>query len=240
MRQKILAVDDEKDILRLLEHNLGKAGYDVVSAGDGPEAIDMAKSEMPDLIILDVMLPNIEGTEVLKALKKDKVTDKIKVIMLTAKGEELDRVVGLELGADDYIVKPFSPKELLLRVNVLLKKKAGETGTDIIKAGILAIDPGRFLATLDGKPIELTYTEFRILSELASSGGRLLGREYLMKKACSGESHTTLRTIDAHVRRLRIKLGAHCGCIETIRGLGYRFRDEDLRVAERETKKDPA
>jgi DNA-binding response OmpR family regulator len=226
MRKKILAVDDEKDILRLLEHNLGKAGYDVISAGDGPEAIDIAKSEMPDLIILDVMLPNIEGTEVLKALKKDRITDKIPVMMLTAKGEELDRVVGLELGADDYIVKPFSPKELLLRVNVLLRKKGDEAG--VIKAGSLAIDPGRFLATLNGRPLELTSTEFKLLSELASSGGRLLGREYLMKKACSGESHTTLRTIDAHVRRLRMKLGAHCGCIETVRGLGYRFNVDGL------------
>ncbi len=229
MRRKILAVDDEKDILRLLEHNLGKAGYDVVSAEDGPEAIDLAKRELPDLIILDAMLPNVEGTEVLKTLKKDRVTDRIPVMMLTAKGEELDRVVGLELGADDYIVKPFSPKELLLRVNVLLGKKGRGAGTDVIKAGVLAIDPAKFRATLNGKPLELTSTEFRLLSELASSGGRLLGREYLMKKACSGESHTTLRTIDAHVRRLRMKLGAHCGCIETVRGLGYRFSIDGLK-----------
>lgn len=229
MRQKILAVDDEKDILRLLEHNLGKAGYDVISAEDGPEAIDMAKRVLPDLIILDVMLPNIEGTEVLKALRKDRITDKIPVMMLTAKGEELDRVVGLELGADDYIVKPFSPKELLLRVNVLLRKKGSEAGAKVIKAGILAVDPERFLATLNGKPLELTSTEFKLLSELVNSGGRLLGREYLVKKACSGESHTTLRTIDAHIRRLRMKLGAHYGCIETVRGLGYRFMEEDIK-----------
>jgi len=229
MRQKILAVDDEKDILRLLEHNLGKAGFDVISAEDGPEAIDTAQRELPDLIILDVMLPNIEGTEVLKALKKSQITGKIPVIMLTAKGEELDRVVGLELGADDYIVKPFSPKELLLRVKVLLRKKVHEAGANVMKAGALAVDPERFLATLNGKPLELTSTEFRLLSELVGSGGRLLGREYLMKKACSGESHMTLRTIDAHIRRLRMKLGAHCGCIETVRGLGYRFSDEDLK-----------
>ncbi len=228
MKQKILIVDDEKDILRLLEHNLGKAGHDVVSAEDGPEAVDMAKRELPGLIILDWMLPNMEGTEVLKALKRDPITEKIPVVMLTARGEELDRVVGLELGADDYIVKPFSPRELLLRINVLLGRKGREAGESLTKAGILAMDFDRFAATLDGKPLKLTSTEFRLLSELANSGGRLLGREYLIKKACGGESHATLRTIDAHVRRLRMKLGARRGCIETVRGIGFRFRVEEL------------
>lgn len=230
MRKKILAVDDEKDILRLLEHNLGKAGFDVICAGDGPEAMEMAKRELPDLIILDVMLPNIEGTEVLKALKKDLITDKIPVMMLTAKGEELDRVVGLELGADDYIVKPFSPKELLLRVNVLLKKKRHEIGTDVIKVGLLTIDTDRFLVTVNGKPLKLTAAEFKLINELVNANGRLLSREYLVKRISSVETHATLRTIDTHIRRLRMKLGAYSDRIETVRGLGYRFKEDELSV----------
>ncbi len=229
MTKKILAVDDEKDILKLLEYNLGKAGFDVICAEDGPEAIDIAKREQPDLIILDVMLPNTEGTEVLKALKKDFITDKIPVIMLTAKGEELDRVVGLELGADDYIVKPFSPKELLLRVNVLLRKKSSEKESSVVKVGPVIIDPARFTVTVHGKPLKLTATEFKLISELANSNGRLLGREYLVKKVCGPYDHTTLRTIDAHIRRLRMKFGGYSKCIETIRGLGYRFREEELK-----------
>ena len=230
MRQKILAVDDEKDILRLLEHNLGKAGFDVVLAHDGPEAIDIARSELPDLIILDIMLPNMEGTDVLKALKKDSATEKIPVIMLTAKGEEIDRVIGLELGADDYIIKPFSTKELLLRVNVLLKKKDRECETKIIKAGLLTIDPERFQVIIDRTSLKLTAAEFKLIVELVSSNGRLLNREHLVKRISSVDNHATFRTIDTHIRRLRVKLGSYSGCIETIRGIGYRFKEDCPQV----------
>lgn len=229
MSHKILVVDDEQDILKLLEYNLGKAGFDVVSADDGPDAIEAAEKEMPDLVVLDIMLPNMDGTEVLKVLKRDPLTCKIPVIMLTAKGEEIDRVIGLELGADDYMIKPFSVKELLLRVNVLLRKRYQKTEKMVIRTGLLKIDPERFLATLDRQPLKLTAAEFRLIMELAGSKGRLLGREYLLKKIGTTENHATNRTVDTHIRRLRVKLGVHSGCIETIRGLGYRFREEEVR-----------
>ncbi|MBI5588711.1 MAG: response regulator transcription factor [Deltaproteobacteria bacterium] len=229
MRQKILVVDDEEDILKLLEYNLGRAGFEVIRADDGPDAIEIAKRELPDLIILDIMLPNMDGTEALKVLKKDRATDNIPVIMLTAKGEEIDRVIGLELGADDYIIKPFSTKELMLRVNVLLKKKLLEGETKIIKAGPLTIDPERFKVTVDGSCLKLTAAEFKLIVELASSKGRLLGREHLVKRISSVDNHATFRTVDTHIRRLRVKLGPYSGCIETIRGLGYRFSEDGLQ-----------
>lgn len=226
MREKILVVDDEKDILRLLEHNLGREGFEVSTAEDGQDALTMARRELPDLIILDIMLPNMEGTEVLKALKKDDITEKIPVIMLTARGEELDRVLGLELGADDYIVKPFSPKELLLRVNVLLKKKGRGNEPGVIKTGLLTVDTDRFTATVSGKKVDFTAAEFRLLVELLQSNGRLLGREYLIKRVSSDEL-AGLRTIDTHIGKLRSKL-ASCGeRIETVRGLGYRFKEDE-------------
>ncbi len=224
MVQKILAVDDELDILRLLEHNLVKAGFQVLSAPDGPEAIEMARKVHPDLIILDIMLPNMEGTEVLKALKKDNATEGIPVIMLTGRGEELDRVVGFELGADDYIIKPFSTKELLLRVQVLLRKKRHEDGPPVIKSGDITIDTGRFEAAVNGNGVDLTATEFRLLVELAASKGRLLSREYLVKRVCGPDTHDGSRTIDTHIRRLRVKLGRQSSRIETVRGLGYRLK----------------
>lgn len=229
MSHKILVVDDEQDILKLLKHNLGKAGFDVISAGDGPQAIEAAGKELPDLVVLDIMLPNMDGTEVLKVLKRDPLTGKIPVIMLTARGEEIDRIIGLELGADDYMIKPFSVKELLLRVNVLLRKRDQKAEGKVISAGLLTIDPERFLAALDGERLKLTAAEFRLITELAGSKGRLLGREYLLKRIGTTENHATNRTVDTHIRRLRIKLGVHSGCIETIRGLGYRFREEEFR-----------
>ncbi|MEK7773348.1 MAG: response regulator transcription factor [Deltaproteobacteria bacterium] len=225
MVQRILAVDDEKDILRLLEHNLGKAGFEVLCAPDGPDALEIARKELPDLIILDIMLPDMEGTEVLKALKKDNATNGIPVMMLTARGEELDRVVGFELGADDYIIKPFSTKELLLRVNVLLKKKRHEKQTCVMKSGDISIDTDRFEVIVGGDQVNLTATEFKLLVELISSKGRLLGRGYLVKRVCRSDTHDGLRTIDTHIRRLRVKLGRNSGRIETVRGLGYRFKD---------------
>ena len=235
MSHKILIVDDEDDILSILRYNLEKSGLVVLSASDGPEAIEAAGRELPDLVVLDIMLPNMDGTEVLKALKRDPLTCNIPVIMLTAKGDEIDRVIGLELGADDYVLKPFSIKELLLRINVLLRKKDRKGDGGVISAGLLTIDPERFVATLDGKRLKLTAAEFRLIAELAGSKGRLLGREYLVKKIGTLDNHATNRTVDTHVRRLRVKLGRHSGCIETIRGLGYRFREEDVMEKEKST-----
>lgn len=232
MKQKILAIDDEQDILRLLEYNLGAEGYHVIPVSDGPEAIEAARIERPQLIILDIMLPNMSGTEVLKALKKDPETEKIPVIMLTAKGEEIDRVLGFELGADDYVVKPFSPKELMLRVAVIIGQ--ARTGCDddgeVIRRGPLEVDLGSFRVEVNGERADLTATELKLLTALIEAKGRTLGRETLMRMISPNEEHTTMRTVDTHVRRVRQKLGDACeGCIETVRGFGYRFSDDALR-----------
>ncbi len=227
MKKKILTVDDEKDILNVLEYNLGNAGFKVVTADDGAKALEIAKKEAPDLIILDIMLPGMEGTEVLKMIKKDEFTEKIPVIMLTARGEEIDRVLGFELGADDYIVKPFSPKELLLRVNALLKRRPQEKdAANKIRFGGLLIDIDRFAAYVDGDNLRLTATEFRLLVELARSKGRVLNRERLARMVCSADDHLNFRNIDTHIRMLRAKLAGWSRCIETVRGLGYTFNKD--------------
>ncbi|MEK7841084.1 MAG: response regulator [Deltaproteobacteria bacterium] len=225
MKEKILVVDDETDILTLLEYNLEKAGFKVISADDGPDAIDITKRERPDLIILDIMLPSMEGTEVCKILKSGDATRHIPIIMLTAKGEEVDRIVGFELGADDYITKPFSPRELILRVKAVLKR-GQEQEAKIINAGPITIDVERSLATADGKVLKLTAIEFKLLLELAKSDGRVLSRDTLLDRAWGTEVYITDRTVDTHIRRLREKLGKSSKYIETARGFGYRFREE--------------
>lgn len=222
MRQTILAVDDETDILKLLRYNLSNAGYGFLEAEDGPEALELARKSSPDLILLDVMLPNMDGNEVLKQLKAAPDTKGIPVIMLTAKGEEIDRVLGLELGADDYIVKPFSPRELLLRVRAVMRK-GQDAAPKVVGAGPLAMDTERFAAFADGKRLDLTAAEFRLLLALVDSKGRILGRQALIRRIGTDEAAAGSRTIDTHVRNLRMKLGAYAGLIETVRGLGYRF-----------------
>jgi len=224
MKKKILAVDDEADILMLLRHNLTIAGFEFIEAADGPTAIEKTKAAAPDLILLDVMLPDMDGNEVLKRLKADPHTRRIPVLMLTAKGEEIDRVLGFEFGADDYIVKPFSPRELVLRIRAVLRK-GRENAPAAIKAGPLSIDPERFSASVDGIDIGLTAAEFRILAALAGSRGRTLSRNVLISRI-GGEAESGSRTVDTHVRRLRMKLGRYGDLIETVRGYGYRFREE--------------
>jgi len=225
MKKKILAVDDEADILALLRYNLTNAGFEFIGAVDGPEAIEKAKAAAPDLILLDVMLPDMDGHVVLRRLKADPDTRRIPVLMLTAKGEEIDRVLGFEFGADDYTVKPFSPRELVLRIRAVLRKGA-DAAQALISVGPLSIDTERFSASVDGKDIGLTAAEFRILVALANSRGRALGRSVLLSRM-GGEAESGSRTIDTHVRRLRMKLGRYGGLIETVRGYGYRFREED-------------
>lgn len=225
MKEKILIVDDEADILTLLEYNLEKAGFRIISANDGPDAIEITKKENPGLIILDIMLPSMEGTEVCKILKGGDATRHIPIIMLTAKGEEVDRIVGFELGADDYITKPFSPRELILRVKAVLKR-GQEQEAKIINAGPITIDVERSLATADGKVLKLTAIEFKLLLELAKSDGRVLSRDTLLDRAWGTEVYITDRTVDTHIRRLREKLGKSSKYIETVRGFGYRFREE--------------
>ncbi|OGW12974.1 MAG: DNA-binding response regulator [Nitrospinae bacterium RIFCSPLOWO2_12_39_16] len=227
MNSKILIVDDEEDILTLLEYNLEKAGFKVISADDGPEAIELAKKEKPALIILDIMLPSMEGTEVCKAIKRDDATSHIPIIMLTAKGEEVDRIVGLELGADDYITKPFSPRELVLRVKAVLKRgHGGEENEGTITAGNIRIDLERSVVISNGKPLKLTATEFKLLVELVKAKGKVLSRDALLDNVRGTDYYVTDRTIDTHIRRLREKLGKSAKHIETVRGFGYKFMED--------------
>ena len=227
MPEKILIVDDEEDILTLLEYNLEKAGFKVISAKDGPEAIEMTKKERPSLIILDIMLPSMEGTEVCKVIKRDNTTSHIPIIMLTAKGEEVDRIVGLELGADDYITKPFSPRELVLRVKAVLKRgHGGEENEGTITAGNIRIDLERSVVISNGKPLKLTATEFKLLVELVKAKGKVLSRDALLDNVRGTDYYVTDRTIDTHIRRLREKLGKSAKHIETVRGFGYKFLED--------------
>ncbi len=222
----ILIVDDEDDILRLLSYNLKKAGLRVIEARDGPEAIELAQKKTPELILLDVMLPNMNGTDVLKSLKRESLTSGIPVIMLTAKGEEVDRILGLELGAEDYITKPFSPREVILRVKAVLKRMGeGPQGEGELVYKGLSVDSIRHIVRLKNKAIELTTTEFRLLSALLKARGRVLTRDRLLDMAWGEDCYVTQRTVDTHIRRLRAKLQSYGKFIETVRGVGYRFTD---------------
>jgi DNA-binding response OmpR family regulator len=228
MSNKILVVDDEPDALELIEFNLKGAGFEVATAMDGDAAIKKARGLLPALIILDLMLPEIDGMEVCKILRRDPATVKIPILMLTAKAAEIDRVLGLELGADDYVTKPFSPRELVLRVKGLLRRK-GEVQDEVgerILAGDLLIDLPRHEALVSGRKLELTATEFKLLTLLAQRRGRVQSRDQLLRDVWEYDSLIDTRTVDTHVRRVREKLGKAANCIETVRGVGYRFADE--------------
>ncbi|MBI1839839.1 MAG: response regulator transcription factor [Verrucomicrobia bacterium] len=225
-KSKILVVDDEQDVTELLEFNLRSAGYDVISAEDGPAALKKAREGQPDLIILDVMLPDMEGTDVCKELRRDASTARIPIIMLTAKAGEIDRVLGLELGADDYVTKPFSPRELVLRVRGLLRRgQATEEQQEVINVGDLTVDIPRHLVTVKGKKVDLTATEFKLITTLVQRKGRVQSREQLLQDVWEYDSLIDTRTVDTHMRRLREKLGAAARYLDTVRGVGYRFID---------------
>jgi two-component system phosphate regulon response regulator PhoB len=224
MKPKILVVDDEPDALEVLGFKLKEAGYTPVFAADGLKAIAAVRIERPDLIVLDLMLPEIDGLEVCKILRRDPATASIPVIMLTAKAAEMDRVLGLELGADDYVTKPYSPRELVLRIRKLLKRaKAAEDSGDHVRAGVLEIDVPRHTALVEGRPVTLTATEFNLLTLLAQRRGRVQTRERLLQDVWGYETAIDTRTVDTHMRRLREKIGAAADYLETIRGVGYRF-----------------
>jgi DNA-binding response OmpR family regulator len=224
---KILAVDDEDDILQLLEFNLRQAGFEVVTAADGEGALEVAERELPDLIVLDLMLPGIDGNEVCRELHRRAETRHIPVVMLTAKGEEIDRVVGFELGADDYVTKPFSPRELVLRVKAILRRTMEPSDqSEILDAGRLRIDRSRYQVTVDREPVELTSTEFKLLMTLVERRGRVQTRDELLETVWGYAYPGITRTVDTHVRRLRSKLGPVADWIETVRGIGYRFHEE--------------
>ncbi len=220
-------MEDEQDIVDLVAYHLKQSGFPVISALDGPSGLERAKKERPGLIILDLMLPGMDGKDVCRALKSNLLTQSIPILMLTAKGEEVDRLIGFELGADDYVTKPFSPRELVLRVKAILRRKeVGEEGEKIIQIGDLLIDIGRHHVSVKKSSIPLTSTEFKLLVELASNRGRVQTRERLLDKVWGYTYEGYARTVDTHIRRLREKLGPLGNLIETLRGVGYRFREE--------------
>src|SRR5262245_7688908 len=227
MKARILVVDDEPDVVQLIEYNLKASGYDVISAADGEDGLKKARSGAPDLIILDLMLPRIEGLDVCKMLRREPSTSAIPIVMLTAKASETDRVLGLELGADDYVTKPFSTRELTLRVKRLLRSPtAEEDHAERIEIGELMIDVARYETTVNGVPIDLTATEFRLLTALVKRRGRVQSREQLLQDVWEYDAKIDTRTVDTHMRRLREKLGPAAKHLDTVRGVGYRFLGE--------------
>ena len=227
MKPKILLVDDEPDALDLIQYNLKAAGYDVVTADDGEEALKKARTTQPALVILDVMLPEVDGLEVCKALRREPATATVPIIMLTAKAAEIDRVLGLELGADDYVTKPFSPRELVLRVKSLLRRRTpAEPETEKLEFPDLQIDIPQHAVLVGGKPVELTATEFKLLTVLAERRGRVQSRETLLRDVWEYDSLIDTRTVDTHMRRLRDKMGDAARYLDTVRGVGYRFVDK--------------
>jgi len=224
VRSKILVVDDEPEAVELVEFNLKQAGYEVAAAADGAEALKKAHSLLPNLIILDLMLPEVDGLEVCKMLRRDPSTSSVPIIMLTAKAAEIDRILGLELGADDYMTKPFSPRELILRVkNILQRGRSSDEESTTLKFGELVIDSPRHLVSWKGRNIDLTATEFKLLAVLAQRRGRVQSREQLLRDVWEYNSLVDTRTVDTHMRRLREKLGPASRYLDTVRGVGYRF-----------------
>lgn len=225
-KQRVLVVDDEPDTVELIEFNLKNAGYEIITAEDGAEALRKARSTEPDLIILDLMLPELDGLQVCKLLRNEPTTAKIPVLMLTAKAAEVDRILGLELGARDYVTKPFSPRELILRVrNLLAPEELEQEKPQTFTFGDLYIDVPRHLVTVQRRPIELTATEFRLLTLLAERRGRVQSREQLLQDVWHYDNIIDTRTVDTHMRRLREKLGKAARFLDTVRGVGYRFTD---------------
>jgi two-component system phosphate regulon response regulator PhoB len=222
---RILVVDDEPDIVALVVYHLAKAGYKVSSASTGTDALALAKRDRPSLIVLDLMLPGMSGFDVLAKLRDDESTSGIAVLMLTARKEEPDRIRGLELGADDYLTKPFSPQELVLRVGAILRRLAGSgEQADIIQAGPIRIDRSAHSVTVNAHEVELTPTEFKLLLTLAERKGRVQARAHLLETVWDAAPDIQTRTVDMHIQRLRTKLHPAGDLIETVRGFGYRLK----------------
>ena len=223
---RVLVVEDESDLREVLDYNLTKEGHRVQLVATGAEGLKAAREQQPELILLDLMLPDTTGTSVCKTLKKDPVTREIRVIMVTAKGEEIDRVVGFELGADDYVVKPFSVRELVLRIQAILRRTATDFEPQpIIEFGSLKVDREAHRVWVEQKEVDLTALEFRLLVTLHDRKNRVQTRDALLQDVWGIEADITTRTVDTHVKRLREKLGAAGEYIETVRGVGYRFAD---------------
>ncbi len=221
----MLVVDDEQDLLRILEYNLQRNGYQTRGALTGEEALRLARQfPLPDLVILDLMLPDIPGEEVCRRLRADPQLKDVPILMLTAKGEEVARVVGFEVGADDYVVKPFSVRELMLRIQAILRRSGGESATGgLVRFGVLEIDRDAYEVRVSQQPVALSSLEFRLLVRLMNTAGRVQSRDSLLDAVWSVYAEVMPRTVDVHVKRLREKLGEAGSYIETVRGVGYRF-----------------
>ena len=228
---RVLVVDDEPDIVALVAYHLAKAGYRVSTAATGNEAVEVARRDRPALLVLDLMLPGMSGYDVLQQLRAEEGTRNVGVLLLTARREEPDRIRGLSLGADDYLTKPFSPQELVLRVGAILRRLSagGGAGDDVIEIGGIRIDRSAHQVTVGGDPVDLTPTEYRLLLILAERRGRVQGRRHLLETVWEAAPDIQTRTVDMHVQRLRAKLGPAGDVIETARGFGYRIRSEPGR-----------
>ena len=223
--KKILVIEDETDIRELLAYNLDREGFKVVAAANGEEAFEALRGEALQLVVLDLMLPDVSGLEICRYIRRDSALRTLPVIMLTAKGEEVDRIVGFELGADDYVTKPFNIREVILRVKaVLARSKTAPASGKAIRRGPLTIDPEQYEVTVDGRPLSLTATEFRLLRHLAAHPGHAQNRDELLDIIWGEEKFVTPRTVDTHIRRLREKLGPAGEMLQTLRGVGYRFK----------------
>ena len=226
MQPTILVVDDERDLVELIKFNLERHRYQVLAAHDGEAALEIARRSDPDLVILDLLLPRKSGREVAAALKSEPATRSIPIIMLTALSGEGDIVTGLQIGADDYVTKPFSVEVLLARVAAVLRRQpVGADERSVVRAGPIRIDRGRHTIEVDGLAVSVTLTEFRLLEALVGARSRVLSRDQLMTKAMGPDVAVTDRTIDVHITSLRRKLGPHRELVETVRGVGYRFAD---------------
>jgi two-component system phosphate regulon response regulator PhoB len=222
----ILIIEDERDLLDLIAFNLEREGYRVLTALDGKDGLEKARTRHPDLIILDLMLPEIMGTDICRILKNNEKTSSLPIIMLTAKGEEIDRVVGFEVGADDYVVKPFSNRELMLRIRAVLRRSEPDIQEEkILRIGPVTIDTGRHIVTSAGEDVVLTTTEYKLLLNLAERLGRVQNRDLLLKNVWGYNYIGDTRTVDTHITRLRTKLGSAGDMIKTVRGFGYKMED---------------
>src|SRR5437868_6937668 len=224
--KKILIIEDETDVADLLTLNLRKAGFRTSTAADGASGLHKARDDRPDFIVLDLMLPKMSGLEVCKILKSDTATSHIPILMLTAKAEEIDRIVGLEFGADDYVTKPFSPREVVLRIRAIMRRGEAKPDDERLTAGPITVDPARYEVSVGGKRVNLTSLEFKLLRTLMQRRGRVQSRDRLLNDVWGYETVIDTRTVDTHVRRLRKKLGKAADVIESVRGFGYRLKEK--------------
>ena len=228
-KAKVLIIEDDRPLAQVIEYNLKQAGYQVLLASDGQDGLTQAQMKSPDIVVLDLMLPVIDGQDVCRRLRSDPATRDMLILMLTAKAEESDELVGFSLGADDYVTKPFSVKVLLERIKALRRRRSPEPGTDdvTVSQGIL-VDRVRYRASAEGQQLQLTRSEFRLLDTLIRQPGRVFQRSELIDSALGEDTMVLERTIDVHIRALRKKLGESADLIETVRGVGYRFRDAEV------------